>query len=72
MREANRAPVGTMGGPATIVQIRVGTTVLGISTGTQGKSAVPDKEVEAFAAMFAERAQRAQNGEKPSAALPGQ
>ncbi|MGW0958234.1 hypothetical protein ACWD4K_04130 [Streptomyces gelaticus] len=71
-REANRAPVGTMGGPATIVQIRVGTTVLGISTGTQGKSAVPDKEVKAFAAMFAERAQQAQNGEKPSAALPGQ
>ncbi|MGW2083956.1 hypothetical protein [Streptomyces sp. NPDC001880] len=70
-REAHRAAVGTMGGPATIAQIRVGTTVLGISTGTQGKSAVPDKEVKAFAAMFAERAQQAQNGEKPSAALPG-
>ncbi|MET9655950.1 hypothetical protein [Streptomyces sp. NPDC006510] len=70
-REANRAAVGTMGGPATIAQVRVGTTVLGISTGTEGKSTVPDKEVKAFAAMFAERAQQAQNGEKPSAALPG-
>ncbi|MFI5744672.1 hypothetical protein ACIBBE_01860 [Streptomyces sp. NPDC051644] len=70
-RVANRAEVGTMGGPATITQIRVGTTVLGISTGTQGKSAVPDKQVKAFAAMFAERAQQAQNGEKPSATLTG-
>ncbi|MFJ2585851.1 hypothetical protein [Streptomyces sp. NPDC087538] len=68
---ANRAAVGTMAGPGTITQIRVGTTVLGISTGTTGKAAVPDKEVEAFAAMFAERAQQAQNGEKPSAAIPG-
>ncbi|SFY30036.1 hypothetical protein OH786_17880 [Streptomyces atratus] len=71
-REANRAAVGTMAGPATIAQIRVGTTVLGISTGTTGKAVVPDKEVKAFAAMFAERAQQAQNGEKPTAALPGQ
>ncbi|MFD7615829.1 hypothetical protein [Streptomyces sp. NPDC059802] len=70
-REANRAAVGTMGGPGTIAQVRVGTTVLGISTGTQGGSAVPDKEVKAFAAMFAERAQQAQSGEKPSATLPG-
>ncbi|WP_405714475.1 MULTISPECIES: hypothetical protein [unclassified Streptomyces] len=70
-REANRAAVGTMGGPATIAQIRVGTTVLGVSTGTPGKSAVADKEVKAFAAMFAERAQQAQNGEKPSATIPG-
>ncbi|MEL5956127.1 hypothetical protein AADR41_15380 [Streptomyces sp. CLV115] len=70
-REANRAAVGTMGGPATIAQIRVGTTVLGVSTGTQSRSAVADKEVKAFAAMFAERAQQAQNGEKPSATVPG-
>ncbi|MEU9315512.1 hypothetical protein [Streptomyces sp. NPDC048295] len=70
-REASRAAVGTMGGPATIAQIRVGTTVLGISTGTTGRAAVPDKEVKAFAAMFAERAQQAQSGEKPSAAIPG-
>ncbi|MEU2129117.1 hypothetical protein [Streptomyces sp. NPDC018352] len=68
---ANRAAVGTMAGPATITQIRVGTTVLGISTGTTGKAAVPDKEIEAFAAMFSQRAQQAQNGEKPSAAVPG-
>ncbi|MFJ2496231.1 hypothetical protein [Streptomyces sp. NPDC087539] len=70
-REANRAAVGTMGGPGTIAQLRVGTTVLGISTGTEGTSAVPDQEVKAFATMFAERAQQAQNGEKPSASLPG-
>ncbi|MEU9088791.1 hypothetical protein [Streptomyces sp. NPDC048428] len=68
---ANRAGMGTMGGPATIAQIRVGTTVLGISTGTQGEKAVSDQEVTDFAAMFAERAQQAQNGEKPSSALPG-
>ncbi|MFE6664186.1 hypothetical protein ACFVFH_11595 [Streptomyces sp. NPDC057697] len=70
-REANRAAVGTMGGPGTIAQIRVGTTVLGISTGTETAPAVPDQDVKAFATMFAARAQQAQNGEKPSAALPG-
>ncbi|MFJ8391342.1 hypothetical protein [Streptomyces sp. NPDC094144] len=70
-REANRAGTGTMGGPATITQLRVGTLVLGISTGTQGKSAVPDAEVKALAAMVADRAQQAQDGEKPSAAVTG-
>jgi len=68
---ANRAEMGTMGGPATITQLRVGTTVLGISTGTQGKKALSDQEAKDFAAMFAERAQQAQNGEKPSAAVAG-
>ncbi len=68
-REANRAGMGTMGGPATITQLRVGTLVLGISTGTQGKSAVPDGEVKALAAMVADRAQQAQDGEKPSASV---
>ncbi|MDK0520705.1 hypothetical protein [Streptomyces sp. ML-6] len=71
-REANRAAVGTLGGPATIAQLRVGTTVLGISTGTPGKKTVPDERVQAFATMFAERAQQAQNGEKPSAKVSGQ
>ncbi|MFF3390868.1 hypothetical protein ACFYW1_08045 [Streptomyces sp. NPDC002669] len=70
-REANRAAVGTMGGPATIAQVRVGTTVLGISTGTQGRTAVPDEQVEAFAAVIAERAKQAQSGEKPSAKVSG-
>ncbi|MFI6899164.1 hypothetical protein ACIBM4_34145 [Streptomyces sp. NPDC050256] len=70
-REANRAEMGTMGGPATITQLRVGTTVLGISTGNQGKEAVSDQEVKEFAAVFAERAQQVQNGEKPSAAVAG-
>lgn len=70
-REANRAGMGTMGGPATITQLRVGTTVLGISTGNQGKEAVSDQEVKEFAAVFAERARQAQNGEKPSAAVAG-
>ncbi|WP_406420773.1 hypothetical protein OH809_21960 [Streptomyces sp. NBC_00873] len=68
---ANRAEVGATGGPATITHIRVGTTVPGISTGTTGTAVVPDKQVKEFAAMFAERAQQAQNGETPSAALPG-
>ncbi|TXS37060.1 hypothetical protein EAO72_27235 [Streptomyces sp. or43] len=63
--------MGTMGGPATITQLRVGTTVLGISTGNRGKEAVSDQEVKEFAAVFAERAQQAQNGEKPSAAVAG-
>ncbi|MFF4080137.1 hypothetical protein ACFYZN_12090 [Streptomyces sp. NPDC001777] len=70
-REANRAAVGTMGGPATIAQVRVGTTVLGISTGTQGRTAVPDEQVKAFAAVIAERAKQAQSGEKPSAKVSG-
>ncbi|MFF2007625.1 hypothetical protein ACFVWY_00935 [Streptomyces sp. NPDC058195] len=69
-REANRAEVGTLGGPATITQVRVGTTVLGMSTGTPGKSVVPDQQVRAFAEMFAARAQQAQDGEKPTAAVP--
>ncbi|THA76537.1 hypothetical protein E6R60_13150 [Streptomyces sp. A0642] len=70
-REAHRAEMGTMGGPATITQVRVGTTVLGISTGTQGKKAVSDQEAKDFAAMFAERAQQAQDGKRPSAAVAG-
>lgn len=62
-----------MGGPATLTQIRVGTTVLGVSTGTgtQGTSALSDDRVKALAAMFAERARQAQHGDWPSAALPG-
>ncbi|MER7724873.1 hypothetical protein [Streptomyces sp. NPDC096323] len=35
------------------------------------KEAVADQEAKGFAAMFAERAQQAQNGEKPSAAVAG-
>ncbi|MFJ6012295.1 hypothetical protein [Streptomyces sp. NPDC092952] len=69
-REANRAEVGAMGGPGTIAQVRVGTTVLGISTGTQGKTVIPDERVRAFAATFAERAQQAQDGDRPTAAVP--
>ncbi|WP_406452094.1 hypothetical protein OG782_17780 [Streptomyces sp. NBC_00876] len=71
-RVSNRAGTGTMGGPATITQIRVGTTVLGVSTGNQGRKTVSDQEVKDLAAMFAERAQQAQNGDKPSAAVSGQ
>ncbi|MFF1922273.1 hypothetical protein ACFVW8_17100 [Streptomyces sp. NPDC058221] len=70
-RTANRAEVGSMGGPGTITQIRVGTTVLGFGTGSQGRKALPDEQVEALAAMFAERAQQAQDGDKPSATLTG-
>ncbi|MEU1469491.1 hypothetical protein ABZ434_14855 [Streptomyces sp. NPDC005761] len=70
-RVSHRAEVGTMGGPATITQIRVGTTVLGISTGNQGKKEVSGQEVKAFAVMFADRAQQAQDGEKPSAGITG-
>ncbi|MEU8696452.1 hypothetical protein AB0C61_02010 [Streptomyces sp. NPDC048680] len=71
-RVSNRADTGTMGGPASITQIRVGTTVLGVSTGTtQGTAALSDDQVKALAAMFAERARQAQDGDRPSAALPG-
>lgn len=69
-REANRADAGTMGGPSTIAQLRVGTTVLGVSTGTEGEDVTPDRDVKAFSTMFAERAQQAQDGAKPSAGLP--
>ncbi|MCM2413022.1 hypothetical protein [Streptomyces sp. RKAG290] len=68
---ANRARTGTMGGPATLTQIRSGTTVLGVSTGTEGTSALSDQQVKDIAAMFTERAKQAQNGEKPTSALPG-
>ncbi|MFF8915929.1 hypothetical protein ACF08M_22020 [Streptomyces sp. NPDC015032] len=70
-REANRTEIGALGGPGTLTYIRVGTTVLGFSTGTTGRAVVPDQEVKAIAAMFVGRAQQAQDGEKPSAALPG-
>ncbi|MEV0785171.1 hypothetical protein AB0I52_19805 [Streptomyces sp. NPDC050423] len=70
-RVSNRAKTGTMGGPATLTQVRVGTTVLGVSTGSQGTSALSDDQVKALAAMFAERARQAQDGDRPSAALPG-
>ncbi|MEE1739912.1 hypothetical protein PUR49_25900 [Streptomyces sp. BE147] len=69
-RLANRADVGTMGGPATIAQVRVGTAVLGISTGTTGEDETSDRDLTAFSGMFAKRAQQAQDGGKPSAKLP--
>lgn len=71
-RESRRAATGTMGGPATITQLRVGTTVLGVSSGNQGTKAFSDQEVKAVADMFAERARQAQNGEKPASAPTGQ
>ncbi|MFJ2705956.1 hypothetical protein ACIO3R_22480 [Streptomyces sp. NPDC087428] len=36
-----------------------------------GTSALSDDQVKALAAMFAERARQAQDGDRPSAALPG-
>ncbi|MFI6861280.1 hypothetical protein ACIBKZ_15475 [Streptomyces sp. NPDC050421] len=52
-------------------QVRVGTVILWVgssaATGTADKDFAKD-----VTAMFAERAQQAQNGEKPSSALPGQ
>ncbi|WNI23782.1 hypothetical protein [Streptomyces sp. ITFR-16] len=71
-RESHRAATGTMGGPATITQLRVGTTVLGVSSGNQGAKTFTDQEVKAVAGLFAERARQAQNGEKPTSALTGQ
>ncbi|MGY3681239.1 hypothetical protein [Streptomyces sp. TE33382] len=69
-RLANRADMGTLGGPATIAQLRVGTAVLGISTGTTGEDETSDRDLTAFSGMFAKRAQQAQDGGKPSAKLP--
>ncbi|MFD4941550.1 hypothetical protein ACFVYE_12530 [Streptomyces sp. NPDC058239] len=69
-RAASAGPAGRHG-EAVTGQIRVGTAILWI--GASGSTVAPDRLDKDFpkriAALFAERAQQAQNGDKPSAAL---
>ncbi|MGW3737659.1 hypothetical protein [Streptomyces sp. NPDC005148] len=53
-------------GRSTMSLIRVGTALLGINT-SHSRTELPDKQLTALAAMFAERAQQALDGKKPSA-----
>lgn len=53
-------------GRSTMSLIRVGTTLLGIST-SHSRTALPDEQLTALATMFAERAQQAQDGKEPTA-----
>ncbi|MGW5273074.1 hypothetical protein ACWEQP_10905 [Streptomyces sp. NPDC004044] len=53
-------------GRSTMSLIRVGTTLRGINT-SHSRTALPDKQLTALATMFAERAQQALDGKKPTA-----
>ncbi|MET7616223.1 hypothetical protein [Streptomyces sp. NPDC005408] len=70
-RFAQRGAMGAAGGPATLAQVRVGATLIWVETSTAGTDTVPDDRVKAFAAMLAERAEQAEQGETPSAGLDG-
>lgn len=71
-RAASAGPAGRHG-EAVTGQIRVGTAILWI--GASGSTVAADRLDKDFpkhiAALFAKRVQQAQNGEKPSAAIPG-
>ncbi|MFF3323386.1 hypothetical protein [Streptomyces sp. NPDC002889] len=84
-RTARRGVPGTEGSPTAVAQIRVGATVLWLSTANSGPSgtgtaggraaksttAAADERLKALAGLFAGRAQQAERGETPSARLGG-
>ncbi|WP_052412367.1 hypothetical protein [Streptomyces mutabilis] len=57
--------------PGTITRTRVGATLLGTEAASAGKGGVDENGARDLAAVFAERARQAQDGEDPSAALAG-
>ncbi len=70
-RDALLGTAGFHGEPGTVTQTRVGTTLLWTEAASAGKGGVDEDGTRDLAAVFAERAQQAQNGDAPSAALSG-
>ncbi|MYZ36888.1 MULTISPECIES: hypothetical protein [unclassified Streptomyces] len=68
-RDALRGAVGPQGAQGITGQIRVGTTILRLDTSARHEDELNRGFVQDIAALFARRAQQAQNGETPTAAL---
>lgn len=68
-RDARSGPQGYGGAYSLTGQLRVGTTVLWAATDAPSEDTFDKDLSKDLAALFAERSQQAQNGEKPSAKL---
>ncbi|MFE1960559.1 hypothetical protein [Streptomyces sp. NPDC059479] len=68
-RDALRGAVGPQGTQGITGQIRVGTTILRLDASARDEDQLDKGFVKDIAALFAHRAQQAQNGETPSATL---
>ncbi|OKI32887.1 hypothetical protein A6A29_20790 [Streptomyces sp. TSRI0281] len=68
-RDARSGPEGYGGAHSLTGQLRVGTTVLWAATDAPSEDTFDKDLAKDLAALFAERSQQAQNGEKPSAKL---
>jgi hypothetical protein len=70
-RDARFGTSGFQGEPGAVAQTRVGTTLLWTEAASAGKGGMDEDSVRDLATVLAERAQQAQNGDTPSAALDG-
>ncbi|MEU3183943.1 hypothetical protein ABZ707_06990 [Streptomyces sp. NPDC006923] len=68
-RDALRGTVDSQGTQGITGQIRVGTTILRLDTSARHEDQLDQGFVKDIAALFARRAQQAQSGDRPSAAL---
>lgn len=68
-RDARFGSSGFRGEPGAVTQTRVGTTLLWTLTASADKGGIDEDGVRDLATVLAKRAQQAQNGEAPSAAL---
>ncbi|WP_232839011.1 hypothetical protein [Streptomyces triticisoli] len=70
-RDARFGSSGFRGEPGAVTQTRVGTTLLWTEAASAGKGGIDEDGVRDLATVLAKRAQQAQNGDAPSAALGG-
>ncbi|MFE0674118.1 hypothetical protein [Streptomyces sp. NPDC058867] len=70
-RDARFGTYGFDGEPGAVTQTRVGTTLLWTQAGAMDKGGLDEDAVRDLAAVLAERARQAQDGDAPSAALGG-
>jgi len=68
-RDAVGGPIGYDGAYGVTGQIRVGAALLWVSSDARSEKKLDKTLVKDLAALFSDRAQQAQNGEEPSAAL---
>ena len=70
-RDARFGSSGFRGEPGAVTQTRVGTTLLWTEAASTDKGGIDEDGARDLAAMLAERARQAQDGDEPSAALDG-
>ncbi|KAF3470010.1 hypothetical protein [Streptomyces sp. Tu 3180] len=70
-RDARFGSSGFRGEPGAVTQTRVGTTLLWTLAASANKDGIDENGVQDLATVLAKRAQQAQNGDTPSAALDG-